>query len=221
MAKPVGSFYVLNAIGVYQNQSEIDGSPVFGTRANVKPGDLKYQDVNGDGVINSDDRIYAGSYQPKLYYGINLGLNYKGFDLAADVYGNAGNKVYNGKKAFRFENTDNIEASYADKRWTPTNPSTTDPRLITSATPASTYFVESGSFVRLNNLTLGYTLPATLREKAKMRQARIYVTSQNLFTAKKFSGFSPELPGGPLDSGIELSSYPTTRTFAVGLNVGF
>ena len=219
--QPVGSFYVLNATGVYQNQAEIDGSPVYGTRANVKPGDLKYQDVNGDGVINSDDRIYAGSYQPKLYYGINLGLNYKGFDLAADVYGNAGNKVYNGKKAFRYENTDNVEASYADKRWTPTNASTTDPRLITSATPASTYFVESGSFVRLNNLTLGYTLPATLREKTKMRQARIYVTSQNLFTAKKFSGFSPELPGGPLDSGIELSSYPTTRTFAVGLNVGF
>jgi TonB-linked SusC/RagA family outer membrane protein len=219
--QPVGSFYVLNAIGVYQNQTEIDGSPVFGTRANVKPGDLKYQDVNGDGVINSDDRVYAGSYQPKLYYGINLGLNYKGFDVAADVYGNAGNKVYNGKKAFRFENTDNIEASYADARWTPANASTTDPRLLTSATPASTYFVESGSFVRLNNLTLGYTIPATLREKAKLRQARIYVTSQNLFTAIKLSGFSPELPGGPLDSGIELNSYPTTRTFAVGLNVGF
>lgn len=219
--QPVGSFYVLNATGVYQNQAEIDGSPVFGTRANVKPGDLKYQDVNDDGVINSDDRIYAGSYQPKLYYGINLGLNYKGFDLAADVYGNAGNKVYNGKKAFRFENTDNIEAAYAEARWTPTNASTTDPRLITSATPASTYFVESGSFVRLNNLTLGYTIPVSLRDKAKLRQARVYVTAQNLFTAKKFSGFSPELPGGPLDSGIELSSYPTTRTFAVGLNVGF
>ena len=217
----VGSFYVLNATGVYQTQAEIDGSPVFGTRASVKPGDLKYEDVNGDGVINSDDRIYAGSYQPKLYYGINLGLTFKGFDLAADVYGNAGNKVYNGKKAFRYENTDNIEASYATARWTPTNPSSTDPRLLTSATPASTYFVESGSFVRLNNLTLGYTLPATLREKIRMRQARIYVTSQNLFTAKKFSGFSPELPGGPLDSGIELNSYPTTRTFAVGVNVGF
>ncbi|MFD2573257.1 SusC/RagA family TonB-linked outer membrane protein [Spirosoma soli] len=219
--QPVGSFYVLNAIGVFQNQAEIDGAPVFGDRANVRPGDLRYQDVDGNGVINDNDRIYAGSYQPKLYYGINLGLSYKGFDLAADVYGNAGNKVYNGKKAFRFENTDNIEAAYADARWTTNRPSQTDPRIITSATPASTYFVESGSFIRLNNLTLGYTIPAALKDKVKLRTARIYVTSQNLFTIKQFSGFSPELPGGPLDSGIELNSYPTTRTFAVGLNVGF
>lgn len=228
--QPVGSFYVLNATGVFQNQAEIDGAPVFGNRANVRPGDLRYEDVNGDNVINNDDRIYAGSYQPKLYYGINLGLNYKGFDLAADVYGNVGNKIYNGKKAFRFENTDNIESAYADARWQTNRPSTTDPRILTSATPASTYFVESGSFVRLNNLTLGYTIPNGLKEKAKLRTARIYVTSQNLFTIQQYSGFSPELPGGTLDlpagssvlnSGIELNSYPTTRTFAVGLNVGF
>lgn len=219
--QPVGSFYVLNAIGVFQNQAEIDGSPVFGTKANVRPGDLKYEDVDRNGTIDNNDRIYAGSYQPKLYYGINLGLNYKGFDLAADVYGNAGNQIYNGKKAFRFENSDNIEAAYADARWLTNRPSTTDPRLITAATPASTYFVESGSFVRLNNLTLGYTIPNGLKERAKLRTARLYVTAQNLITLKRFSGFSPELPGGPLDSGIELNSYPTTRTFAVGLNVGF
>ena len=219
--QPVGSFYVLNATGVFQNQSEIDASPVYGNRATVRPGDLKYQDVDGNGVIDANDRIYAGSYQPKMYYGINLGLTYKRFDLAADVYGNVGNKIYNGKKAFRFENTDNIESAYADARWLPNRPSQTDPRLITSATPASTYFVESGSFVRLNNLTLGYTIPNGLKEKAKLRTARVYVTSQNLFTVQQFSGFSPELPGGALDSGIELNSYPTTRTFAVGLNVGF
>ncbi|AQG79863.1 SusC/RagA family TonB-linked outer membrane protein [Spirosoma montaniterrae] len=219
--QPVGSFHVLNAIGVFQNQAEIDGSPVFGNRANVRPGNLKYEDVDRNGVIDNNDRIYAGSYQPKLYYGINLGLTFKGFDLTADVYGNAGNQIYNGKKAFRFENTDNIEAAYADARWQPNRPSQTDPRLITAATPASTYFVESGSFVRLNNLTLGYTIPTAWRDKAKLRTARLYVTSQNLFTIQQYSGFSPELPGGPLDSGIELNSYPTTRTFAVGLNVGF
>lgn len=219
--QPVGSFYVLNVTGVFQNQAEIDGAPVFGNRADVRAGDLRYEDVNGDKVINNDDRIYAGSYQPKLYYGINLGLNLKGFDLAADVYGNAGNQIYNGKKAFRFENTDNIEAAYADARWQTNRPSSTDPRLLTAATPASTYFIESGSFVRLNNLTLGYTIPTGLKEKVKLRTARVYITSQNLLTIKQFSGFSPELPGGPLDSGIELNSYPTTRTFAVGLNLGF
>ncbi|MBC8155524.1 MAG: TonB-dependent receptor, partial [Bacteroidetes bacterium] len=229
--QPVGSFYVLNATGVFQNQAEIDGAPaVFGNRANVRPGDLRYENVDGNNVIDDNDRIYAGSYQPKLYYGINLGLNFKGFDLAADIYGNAGNQIYNGKKAFRFENSDNIEAAYADARWTASRPSQTDPRIITSATPASTYFIESGSFIRLNNLTLGYTIPTGLKEKAKLRTARVYVTSQNLFTIQQFSGFSPELPGGNIDlpagssvlnSGIELNSYPTTRTFAVGLNVGF
>lgn len=218
----VGSFYVLKAIGVFQNQPEIDASPVYGVRANVKPGDLKYEDISKDGVIDlNNDRVYAGSYQPKLYYGFNLGVNFKGFDFSTDFYGNAGNKIYNGKRAFRFENTDNIEAAYADARWTATNPSNTDPRLINAATPASTWFIESGNFIRMNNLTLGYTLPKSILQKIKFQNCRFYITAQNLFTAKKFSGFSPEIPGGPLDSGIELNTYPTTRTVAFGLNLGF
>ncbi len=219
--QPVGSFHVLNVLGVFQNQAEIDVSPVFGTRANVRPGDLRYEDIDGNNLIDANDRIYAGSYQPKLYYGINAGLTFGGFDLTADVYGNAGNQIYNGKKAFRFENADNIEAAYADARWKQDAPSTTDPRLITAATPASTYFIESGSFIRLNNLTLGYALPTGLLERIKFQTARLYLTGQNLVTFKRFSGFSPELPGGPLDSGIELNAYPTTRTVAVGLNLGF
>jgi TonB-linked SusC/RagA family outer membrane protein len=225
--QPVGSFYVLKAIGVFQNQAEIDASPVYGTRADVKPGDLKYEDVSGpngkpDGVIDlTYDRVFVGSYQPKVYYGFNAGLNFRGFDLTADFYGNTGNKIYNGKRAFRFQNTDNIEADYANSRWKADRPSTTNPRIITSATPASTYFIESGSFVRLNNLTLGFNFPAAGLQKIKIKSFRIYVTAQNLFTAKKFSGFSPELIGGPLDSGIELNAYPTTRTFAFGVNMGF
>ena len=218
----VGSFYVLKAIGVFQTQAEIDASPVYGVRANVRPGDLKYEDQNKDGIIDlNNDKVYAGSYQPKLFYGLNLGLTYKGFDMSTDFYGNSGNKIYNGKRAFRFENTDNIEAEYADGRWTPTNASNKHPRIINSATPPSTYFIESGNFIRMNNLTIGYTLARSTVQKIRVENIRIYFTAQNLFTAKEFSGFSPELPGGPLDSGIELNTYPTTRTFAFGLNLGF
>ncbi|RPD41095.1 SusC/RagA family TonB-linked outer membrane protein [Chitinophaga barathri] len=237
--QPIGSFFVLDAEGVFQNQAEIDnylnkdGGKI---QPNAAPGDLRYRDANGDGLINSDDRVYAGSYQPKLYYGINLGANYKSFDFSVDFYGNAGNKIYNGKKAFRYEITDNIEASYADKRWTSARPSTTDPRVLLGSTPASDYFIESGNFFRMNNITLGYSLPKAVLERIKFERLRIYLTSQNLFTIKKFTGFSPELVSGatkrdgflslqnstsPLDAGIELYPYPTTKTFAIGLNVTF
>lgn len=236
---PIGSFYVYDAQGVFVDQAAVDaylnkdGQKI---QPDAKPGDLRYRDANNDGRITADDKIYAGSYQPKLYYGINAGINYKGLDLSADFYGNAGNKIYNGKKAFRYEITDNVEADYADKRWTANRPSATDPRVLYSNTPASTYFIESGNFFRLNNLTLGYTLSKQLLERMKMNRLRIYLTSQNLFTVKRFSGFSPEMissnpkadgfisaqnNASPLESGIELMPYPTTRTFAVGLNVTF
>ncbi len=222
---PIGSFYVLQALGVFQTQDEVNNyKSKSGTviQPTAKPGDLKYLDADGDGKIDlTADRVFAGSYQPKFYYGINTGLNFKGLDLSADFFGNAGNKVYNGKKAFRYESTDNIEASYADKRWKANRPSTTDPSTLPSNIPASTYFIESGSFLRLNNMTLGYTLPKATLRKARISNIRIYVTSQNLFTATPYSGFTPELPAGVLDSGIETNAYPTTRTFAVGLNVNF
>lgn len=249
--QPVASFYVLKSMGVFQNQSEIDNYKNKDGKViqpGAKPGELKYEDTNGDGVIDNNDKQYVGSYQPKFYYGFNLGLNYKGFDLTADFYGSGGNKIYNGKKAFRYETTDNIEAEYADKRWTPDRPSSTDPQLLTSSMPASSYFVESGAFLRCNNLTIGYSIPSQKLKAIGISRFRVYLTSQNLFTLKKFSGFSPELPGGTidydnsinnrtnnrsgtanntnntsgiLDAGIELNAYPTTRTFAFGVNVSF
>ncbi|HJT75524.1 MAG TPA: TonB-dependent receptor [Chitinophaga sp.] len=234
---PVGSFYVRKALGVFRDQAEIDNYRSADGKViqpNAQPGDLKYADLDEDGDIDNDDRFYAGSFQPKCFFGFNLGLNYRGLDFSANFYGNAGNKIYNGKKAYRFDNADNIEADYASKRWTAARPSSTDPRVINPATPASTYFIESGTYLRLNNLTVGYSLPAKTLKAIGISNFRVYATSQNLFTLKKFSGFSPELPGGTiddanatnnksgvLDAGIELSAYPTTRTFALGVNVSF
>jgi TonB-dependent starch-binding outer membrane protein SusC len=222
--QPVGSFYVLQVLGVFQNDGEISAyksanGQVIQPSANV--GEFKYQDTNGDGRIDDNDRVFVGSYQPKAYYGINAGLNYKSLDLSIDVIGNTGNQVYNGKKAFRQGVQDNVESALAYTRWTPSNGSQTEPAANGGNLPPSTYFVESGSFIRLNNVTIGYTLPKNLLEKIKVSNIRVFMTAQNAYTYKKYSGFTAELPGNPTSSGIELNAYPTTKTFALGLNVGF
>jgi TonB-dependent starch-binding outer membrane protein SusC len=219
--QPVASFYVLKATGVFQTQAEADAAPT-NTYEQNKVGGLKYADINGDGKIDANDRVFAGSYQPKYFGGVNLGLEYMHFDISANFYGNWGNKIYNGKKAFRADPSDNIEASYATNRFTASHPSNTDPEVITQSTPASTYFIESGDYLRLNNLTLGYTFPADMFKGVDISKFRIYVAGQNLFTAKKFSGFTPDLLSTDvLSSGIELNGYPTIRTFTFGVNLQF
>jgi hypothetical protein len=132
-----------------------------------------------------------------------------------------GNEVYNGKKAVRIEGRDNVEKEVVYSRWTAANRSQTEPGANTGNQLASSYFIESGSFIRINNITIGYTFPALQLSKLKLTSLRGFVTSQNLFTLKKYSGFTPELPGDPISSGIELSAYPTTRTVAAGISVGF
>jgi len=117
--------------------------------------------------------------------------------------------------------TDNVEKDIVYNRWTSGNHTQSEPSANVGNLPASSYFVESGSFARINNLTVGYTFPNTLLDRIKVSSLRIFATSQNLFTYKKYSGFTAELPGDPLTSGIELSTYPTTRTVAMGLNIGF
>ncbi|MCB2409737.1 SusC/RagA family TonB-linked outer membrane protein [Hymenobacter lucidus] len=215
-----GSFYVLQTVGVFQNQGEIDAYPKY-TLFTPQPGDLKYADTDGNGTIDLRDRVYAGSYQPPMYFGINGGLNYGGVDFSFVFSGNVNNEVYNRKKQATGAITDNIEADFAANRWTLANPSQDNPAAIRNNTPNSTYFIESGSYIRLNNLVLGYTLPVELTKKAYISSLRVFATAQNLFTITNYSGFTPELPGGPLDSGIEATTYPTSRTLALGLNVNF
>lgn len=226
---PIGSYYILENTGVFQNQAQIDASAQKDARA----GDLIYKDISGingtpDGKIDDYDRAYFGSYQPKLTFGFNGNIEYKSFDLNFGFYGTSGSKIYNGKKAARGTNqlTDNIEASVAKDRWTPNNPSNKVPRATTGALPASTYFLEKGDFLRLNNLTLGYTLPKSMLSKAKISNLRLYVTAQNLFTITGYSGFTPEIQAvagdrANLNQGVDVNTYPSTRTFAFGVNLGF
>lgn len=222
--QPVGSFYVLQVLGVFQTDDEVNAYKSANgqiIQPSASAGDFKYQDTNGDGKIDDNDRVFVGSYQPVAYFGANLGFTYKDFDLSVDAYGNFGNKVYNGKKAFRQAMTDNIEASMAYSRWSRGSGINNEPGANAGNLPASTYFVESGDFIRINNIALGYNVSPKILNKLKIASLRVYVTAQNYFTFKKYSGFTPELPGDPTKAGIELNAYPTTKTLAVGLNVGF
>jgi TonB-dependent starch-binding outer membrane protein SusC len=224
VGQSVGSFYVLKTIGVFNSDAEAAGY-VDKNGKQIQPtaqaGDFKYLDANGDGVIDSKDRQYVGSYQPVAYFGVNLGVNFKNWDFNMSIYGNVGNKVYNGKKGVRILGTDNIEKSVVYDRWTSSNQSQTEPAANTGNQSASDYFVESGTFFRINNFTVGYTLPTATLNRLRLTSLRVYATSQNLFTLKQYSGFTSELPGDVIGSGIELSAYPTTRTIAVGVNIGF
>jgi TonB-linked SusC/RagA family outer membrane protein len=226
--QPIGAFWVYRTDGLFRSQAELDAYPHLGQ---AKVGDLRYVDTNGDGIIDDDDRQFVGSYQPKFYYGFTGGANYKNFDLSLTTFGNAGNQVYNGKKAQRFGN-ENVEAALAGF-WTTSNPDSNIPRPSNDVPVASDYYVESGSYFRINNVSVGYTFPKDLIDGLKLESLRVYATAQNPITFQRFSGFTPELPRGigptgpseflnpTLDSGIELDAYPTVRTFNVGLTVGF
>jgi TonB-dependent starch-binding outer membrane protein SusC len=219
---PIGSFYVQKVLGVFQNQAEInsytDKNGVI-LQPGAEPGDFKYQ-YNAQGQLDS---VFAGSYQPKEYYGVNLGGTYKNFDLTIGCIGSLGGVIYNGKKAFRQSLLDNVEASTAENAWTATNHSEKEPRPNGGNLPASTYFVESGNYFRINNVNLGYTLPARLVQKTRVISSfRIYAAAQNPLTIKKYSGFTPELQSSsPTNAGIELNAYPTVKTFSIGVNLGF
>lgn len=220
----IGSFYVLKTIGVFNSTAEVNAytnSEGGLIQPTAKPGDFKYLDKNNDGQIDDLDRVFSGSYQPVAYFGLDLGVNFKSWDFSMSLYGNVGNEVYNGKKAVKVDARDNVEKDVVYNRWTSSNHTQSEPRANEGNLPASDYFVESGDFLRINNLTVGYTFSKTFLERIKISSLRVFATSQNLLTLKKYSGFTSELPGGPLNSGIELNAYPTTRTIAVGLNVGF
>ena len=178
---------------------------------------------NSDGGFTySEDRVVAGSYLPTYTYGLSLGGNYKNFDFSVDTYGVGGNKVYNGKKAQRFGG-ENVESAILDGFWTPSTPNGPNPKPFNEVPISSTYYIEDGAFFRINNITIGYTLPEFFE---KIDKVRFYVTAINPFVFTKFTGYSPEIAGtdnaNPLrNAGIELDAYPTNKTFLLGLNVSF
>lgn len=220
----VGSFYVLKTLGVFQTNDEVknyqkDGQAI---QPDAAAGDFKYQDSNNDGRIDDKDRVFMGSYQPKIMLGANAGFSFMGFDLNIDGYGNFGNKIYNGKRAFRFNDLDNIESALVSSRWKPGSNINSQPRANGGNLPASDYFLEKGDFIRINNITLAYNIPGKWSKKAFVNTAKIYVTAQNYFTFTKYSGFTAELfSDRPTNAGIELNAYPISKTLAAGISLNF
>ena len=208
VGQPLGSFYMYEYAG-------------FDTAT----GSMLYYKADGsmvtqDALANSDKK-YVGSILPTSNFGLSLGVNYKNVDFSVYGYGTTGAKVYNGKKAQRFSG-ENIENSLATDFWTANNTTASNPGAFNQVPVASTYYLESGDFFRVNNITLGYKIP-TLENKF-INYCRIYFNAINPFITQKFSGFTPELNGNgdPYGSqGVELDAYPTLRSFVIGANLKF
>ncbi|HZI52490.1 MAG TPA: TonB-dependent receptor, partial [Chitinophagaceae bacterium] len=215
--QPIGSFWVFRTDGIFQNQSEVDAVPHILTAA---PGDFRIVDVNEDGIIDNQDREYVGSYQPKFYYGFNGTLNVKQFDFSLDIFGLGGNKVYNAKKGVRYGGNYNVEYDVAINRWVPGSNNNKYPRAFNGVPYPTDYFVETGSFVRINNITAGYRIGAKWADKV-FSSARVFASAQNPFMYTKYTGFTPELPGNQNEAGIELNVYPISATYTIGLNLQF
>ena len=224
VGQPVGSFFGYQVIGVFQNQTEIEGSPKIDGQ---KIGDLRFADISGsegipDGVIDAHDRTFIGSYIPKLMFGFYANVGYKNFDLSLDFNGQQGNKIYNGKNAVR-PDLYNFE-SRVENRWHGEGTSNSEPRATSGGLnyEPSTYFIENGDFIRLRNLSIGYTFRSDWTTKLKFSSAKIYLRGTNLFTLTKYSGYTPEIASNDaLGSGIDLGVYPLTSYYTIGLNLSF
>ena len=219
--KPLDEFYLYTWDGIFQNQQEIDQSPV--QPVTPTPGDLKFKDLNGDKKIDDKDRTYVSGRYPAYQYAINLSAGYKGFDFSAQLFGSQGQKIYVNGWGIEPFRQGSVPTTDWLQRWTPEHPSNTMPKIyVADSYPAvqnyaSTYFLKDASFLRLKNIQLGYTFPASLAKQVGMKMARIYFTADNVFTASKFPGLDPERTSA---SGTYLS-YPQNRTFTFGASVQF
>lgn len=210
--------------GVTQNSRYSTG--VKGEPNGARPGAVKYKDQDGDGDITTKDRTVIGNAMPKWFGGITNTFEYKGFDLSFMFQFNYGNDIYNATRLYATQTRSgrrNMLAEVAD-RWTPTNASNSVPSTKGYITnDVYSRFVEDGSFLRLKNLTLGYTLPKKWTNKFHASRLRVYVTGQNLFCLNNYSGYDPEVNSlnNPMMPGLDWGAYPKSRVFTVGLDLQF
>lgn len=226
IGSPIGSFYGYRQLGVFKNQAELDSYPHDAT---AKPGDVKYEDINKDGKINADDRTVIGNNQPDFIYGLTNTFNFKGFDLNISLQGTQGGEILNLSRRF-FENLEGNanQLTTVLNRWrsesSPGDGITprANARTTGNNNAISTRWVEDGSYLRIQNISVGYQLPASLINKAKLSQVRIYASAQNLFTFSKYLNFNPEVSNyeGPLTAGVDYGVYPLAKTFTIGINIG-
>jgi TonB-linked SusC/RagA family outer membrane protein len=215
IGRPIGAFYGYKTDGVFQNQSELDSHPRM---AQAGIGDLRFVDVNGDGVINGNDRTYLGSPIPTFIFGLNADLDWKGFDLSLSFQGQTGNQIFNGKNVVR-PDPYNFEAHVFD-RWRGEGTSNSEPRASFGGYNflPSDRFIHDGSFVRLRSVTFGYTLDPRISSRVGLSRARVYAQGTNLLTWTRYTGYTPEIGSfDVLSTGIDNGIYPIPAIYSIGL----
>ncbi|RYC67754.1 MULTISPECIES: SusC/RagA family TonB-linked outer membrane protein [Spirosoma] len=227
--EPIQSFYGWKVAGIYQNTGEVTSGA---SQPNAKPGDVRFVDVDGNGTIDASDRVNLGSFLPKFNYGFNFNANYRNFDLALFFQGVQGNKIYNGTKVLTEGMLRLFNAGTGVlNAWTPENTNTDIPRAVSGDpngnTRTSDRFLEDGSYLRLKNLSLGYNLPGGMLQswsRGTLSRARLYVSTTNLLTFTKYTGYDPEVgsrANATLTNGVDYGQFPQARTMTIGLQLGF
>lgn len=192
------------------------------------PGDFRYRDITGDGLITANDRVKIGNPWPKFVYGFNMEFDIWGFDFHAFFQGVYGNDIYHLNKRVTNNLTGDYSFTYrAFDRWTPENPHTDEPRIVyadpnANLTTSSSYFVERGSYLRLKNMQIGYSMPARYRERLQVDRIRIFISGQNLLTFTDYTGMDPEIDtGGNTNRVLDQGMYPQSRIYQMGVQFGF
>ncbi|MGW9686797.1 SusC/RagA family TonB-linked outer membrane protein [Flagellimonas sp. 2504JD1-5] len=217
--KPIGYFFGLETNGIFQNQSEVDA---HATQANTGPGDLRFVDQNGDGQIDSNDRIDIGNPIPDATMGLNLSINYKNVDFGAYAFASIGNDIVR-----NYERNQPLvnKSVFALNRWTGEGTTNEYPRVTTGATSNtlfSDFYVEDGSFVRIQNAQVGYTFSQEMIERFGADKLRVYVSANNIYTFTEYKGYDPSASSGsPIGAGIDQGFYPVPRTYLLGVNLKF
>lgn len=251
VGEPMGYFYGWIADGIFQNEGEVEQANSLGDpntpyqSASTSPGDIKFRDLNEDGVINAADRTNLGHYLPDFAYGLNATANFRGFDFSLFLQGVSGNEILN-TNLYDLEGMTRLfnAGTQVLRSWTPENPNTTIPRAVNSDpnrnARISSRFIEDGSYMRIKNLSVGYSIPTDVLNgfgNGVIKNLRFYVSSQNLLTFTKYSGYDPEIGTRPdlvgntgtanisssntLNSGVDYGQYPQPRTFIGGIQLGF
>lgn len=219
VGQPIGSFYGWETNGIFQSQEEVDN---YASQSGAAPGDIRFKDSHDNGIINDQDRTIIGNPQPLFTYALGNTLTWKGFDMEIFFQGVYGNTIFNALKV-EMESMSTVCNQYASvaNRWTGPGTSTTIPRAIygdpNNNNRPSTRFLEDGSYLRLKNLSIGYTLPKSISHKIGLSKLRVYFAGNNLWTLTSYTGFDPEVG----NDGIDWGTYPITRTFSFGVDVNF
>lgn len=226
---PIGAFYLYQTDGIFQSEAEVAAHKGKNglIQPNAKPGDIRFADVNGDGLLNEEDKVFCGSGMPKLETNLSFSGEYHGIDLSMMLSGAFGHKLYNGNRYFYegMNSGSNFLKSTLDA-WTPNNTDTSVPRAVFSDPNGnlleSDRFLEDGSFVRLRQVQLGYSLPESILERISVDKLRLYFTAENLLTFTKYTGIDPEFSrGSVLNTGVDNFIYPFTRSYTIGLQLTF